>query len=236
MLSGRDRAPRHARGARCDRPRGRRARARRCARSGSGHSFTEIALTDGVAVDVGRARPGARRSIAPRAWSRSRPGSCSATLNRRLDELGLAFENLGDIDRQTLAGSISTGTHGPARGFAQRLGAGRGGRARARRRLLARDLGRRPIQPARRGADRPRGARADLRGHGPRRARLHAPPRRQPAAARRDARRPRRAHRGERPLRVLRLPAHRTALCRESRRTDEPPRPRSRARPSTRRR
>ena len=27
-------------------------------------------------------------------------------LNRRLDELGLAFENLGDIDRQTLAGSI----------------------------------------------------------------------------------------------------------------------------------
>ena len=33
-------------------------------------------------------------------------------LNRRLDELGLAFENLGDIDRQTLAGSIATGTHG----------------------------------------------------------------------------------------------------------------------------
>ena len=33
-------------------------------------------------------------------------------LNRRLDALGLAFENLGDIDRQTLAGSISTGTHG----------------------------------------------------------------------------------------------------------------------------
>ena len=33
-------------------------------------------------------------------------------LNRRLDELGLAFANLGDIDRQTLAGAISTGTHG----------------------------------------------------------------------------------------------------------------------------
>ena len=33
-------------------------------------------------------------------------------LNRRLDALGLAIENLGDIDRQTLAGSISTGTHG----------------------------------------------------------------------------------------------------------------------------
>ena len=33
-------------------------------------------------------------------------------LNRRLDQLGLALANLGDIDRQTLAGSISTGTHG----------------------------------------------------------------------------------------------------------------------------
>jgi len=33
-------------------------------------------------------------------------------LNRRLDALGLAIENLGDIDRQTIAGSIATGTHG----------------------------------------------------------------------------------------------------------------------------
>ena len=38
-------------------------------------------------------------------------------LNRRLDDLGLAFENLGDIDRQTLAGSISTGTHGTGARF-----------------------------------------------------------------------------------------------------------------------
>ena len=38
-------------------------------------------------------------------------------LNRRLDELGLAFENLGDIDRQALAGSISTGTHGTGARF-----------------------------------------------------------------------------------------------------------------------
>ncbi len=40
-----------------------------------------------------------------------------AALNRRLDALGLAFENLGDIDRQTLAGSISTGTHGTGARF-----------------------------------------------------------------------------------------------------------------------
>ena len=78
---------------------------------GSGHSFTEIALTDGVAVDVGRL---------DRVLSVDRPaglvkveaGIVLGELNRRLDALGLAFENLGDIDRQTLAGSISTGTHG----------------------------------------------------------------------------------------------------------------------------
>jgi L-gulonolactone oxidase len=78
---------------------------------GSGHSFTEIALTDGVAIDLGRL---------DRVLSVDRPaglvkveaGIVLGELNRRLDALGLAFENLGDIDRQTLAGSISTGTHG----------------------------------------------------------------------------------------------------------------------------
>jgi L-gulonolactone oxidase len=39
-------------------------------------------------------------------------GIVLADLNRELDRLGLALENLGDIDRQTLAGAISTGTHG----------------------------------------------------------------------------------------------------------------------------
>src|SRR4029078_2408896 len=72
---------------------------------GSGHSFTEIALTDGIAVDVGRL---------DRVLSVDRPaglvkveaGIVLGELNRRLDALGLAFEHLGDIDRQTLAGSI----------------------------------------------------------------------------------------------------------------------------------
>jgi len=33
-------------------------------------------------------------------------------LNRRLDAHGLALENLGDVDAQTIAGAISTATHG----------------------------------------------------------------------------------------------------------------------------
>jgi L-gulono-1,4-lactone dehydrogenase len=39
-------------------------------------------------------------------------GTVLADLNEELARLGLAMENLGDIDRQTLAGAISTGTHG----------------------------------------------------------------------------------------------------------------------------
>ena len=39
-------------------------------------------------------------------------GAILGQFNRRLDQLGVALENLGDIDKQTLAGSISTGTHG----------------------------------------------------------------------------------------------------------------------------
>jgi L-gulono-1,4-lactone dehydrogenase len=87
------------------------ARGQRVRAAGSGHSFTEIALTDAVLVRLDRLdrvldvdREGATVKV--------EAGIVLADLNRRLDDLGLALENLGDIDRQTLAGSISTGTHG----------------------------------------------------------------------------------------------------------------------------
>ena len=41
-----------------------------------------------------------------------RSGTPLHQLNAELDALGLAMVNLGDIDRQTIAGAISTGTHG----------------------------------------------------------------------------------------------------------------------------
>ncbi len=44
-------------------------------------------------------------------------GAVLHDLNRMLDGDGVAFENLGDIDRQTVAGSISTGTHGTGERF-----------------------------------------------------------------------------------------------------------------------
>jgi FAD/FMN-containing dehydrogenase len=46
-----------------------------------------------------------------------RSGTTLRSLNAALDLLGLALPNLGDIDEQTIAGAISTGTHGTGARF-----------------------------------------------------------------------------------------------------------------------
>ena len=46
-------------------------------------------------------------------------------LGAELAARGLAMENQGDIDRQQLAGAISTATHGTGAGVPEPLGAGR---------------------------------------------------------------------------------------------------------------
>ena len=84
--------------------------------SASGHSFTDIALTDGVMVRFDRLER-ILRADPSTGLVKVEAGVVLGDLNRRLDELGRAFENLGDIDRQTLAGSISTGTHGTGARF-----------------------------------------------------------------------------------------------------------------------
>ncbi|WP_322411845.1 D-arabinono-1,4-lactone oxidase [Microbacterium invictum] len=83
---------------------------------GSGHSFSAIAvapevllnlsaLSGVVAIDraAGRATLGA--------------GTPLHQVPRLLARHGLAMQNLGDIDRQTLAGALSTGTHGTGAAF-----------------------------------------------------------------------------------------------------------------------
>lgn len=79
--------------------------------AGSGHSFTDIALTDGVMLHL-EALDRVLDADPSSGLVKVEAGIVLGNLNRRLDERGRAFENLGDIDRQTLAGSISTGTHG----------------------------------------------------------------------------------------------------------------------------
>ncbi len=88
------------------------ARAGRHARVvGDGHSFTPLVQTDDLLISLDRmqgvASVDAERG-AVRVWGGTR-------LKRLGDELlahGLAQENLGDIDVQSIAGAISTGTHG----------------------------------------------------------------------------------------------------------------------------
>jgi L-gulono-1,4-lactone dehydrogenase len=79
--------------------------------AGSGHSFTEAAKTDGTMVDV-RSLSGVTDADPASGLVRVGAGTVLVELNEELHRLGLAMENLGDIDRQTIAGAISTGTHG----------------------------------------------------------------------------------------------------------------------------
>ncbi|HVQ59236.1 MAG TPA: D-arabinono-1,4-lactone oxidase [Solirubrobacterales bacterium] len=87
------------------------AAGRKVGLAGSGHSFTEAALTGGTMVDS-RLLSGVIDADPGSGLVKVAAGTVLADLNEELHRLGLAMENLGDIDRQTIAGAISTGTHG----------------------------------------------------------------------------------------------------------------------------
>jgi L-gulonolactone oxidase len=78
---------------------------------GAGHSFTAAASTDGIRVALDRLT-GPITVQAPARLVTVPAGIPLRLLNQVLAEHGLALPNLGDIDAQTLAGAISTGTHG----------------------------------------------------------------------------------------------------------------------------
>ncbi|HET6532117.1 MAG TPA: D-arabinono-1,4-lactone oxidase [Actinoplanes sp.] len=76
---------------------------------GSGHSFAAIAVADDIRMSLHRlAAPVSvdGRSVTVQA------GMPMYGLNAWLATHGLAMPNLGDIDAQTVAGAMSTGTHG----------------------------------------------------------------------------------------------------------------------------
>lgn len=78
---------------------------------GAGHSFTGIAATTGVLVRL----DGLQGIVAVDAATkrvRVAAGTRLWRLGPMLAEHGLAMENMGDIDRQSIAGATSTGTHG----------------------------------------------------------------------------------------------------------------------------
>jgi L-gulonolactone oxidase len=79
--------------------------------AGSGHSFTDLVCTDGVLLTLGAMDAIADADPAT-GLVRAQAGITLHDLGRRLAALGLALENQGDIDAQTLAGALATGTHG----------------------------------------------------------------------------------------------------------------------------
>jgi L-gulonolactone oxidase len=78
---------------------------------GAGHSFTGVAVTDGVQLRLG-ALSGVTSIDSTRGEATVRAGTPLHVLNEELAAFGYALPNLGDIDRQSLAGATGTGTHG----------------------------------------------------------------------------------------------------------------------------
>ena len=81
---------------------------------GAGHSFTTIGATSGIQLDVS-AIDGVLAVDGNRVTFGA--GTNLYQLPALLKPYGLALANMGDIDRQTIAGATSTGTHGTGRDF-----------------------------------------------------------------------------------------------------------------------
>ncbi len=81
---------------------------------GTGHSFAPICATDGTLVsliDKSEYEPGPDGSAT--FWAGTKIGTAAEIMW----EQGTSFENQGDIDVQSLAGALGTGTHGTGTDF-----------------------------------------------------------------------------------------------------------------------
>jgi FAD-linked oxidoreductase len=91
-----------------------RARGLRVKPIGTSHSFSGIAVAPDIQVDMSgltglRSSSGAEVTLGA--------GTKLHDLPALLNPLGLALQNMGDIDVQTISGATSTGTHGTGAGF-----------------------------------------------------------------------------------------------------------------------
>jgi FAD-linked oxidoreductase len=78
---------------------------------GSGHSFSPIVPTDSVLINLNKLQGVIhidRKEMTIEVWG----GTKLYELNKVLDNEELAMINMGDVDRQSLAGALCTGTHG----------------------------------------------------------------------------------------------------------------------------
>ncbi|HEX3509794.1 MAG TPA: D-arabinono-1,4-lactone oxidase [Solirubrobacteraceae bacterium] len=79
--------------------------------SGAGHSFSDVALTSGAMIVLDRMRAVLDVDRGS-GEARVQAGVTIRELGLRLAADGLAMENLGDIDVQSIGGAIATATHG----------------------------------------------------------------------------------------------------------------------------
>lgn len=83
---------------------------------GAGHSFNDIAATDGLRLHLDDYR-GLVSVNSETLVATFRGGTRLHELPALLRPHGLALANQGDVDQQAIAGAISTGTHGTGLGF-----------------------------------------------------------------------------------------------------------------------
>jgi L-gulono-1,4-lactone dehydrogenase len=86
---------------------------------GTGHSWSDVDLTEGYLVEprnligVERAEAEPLKATAPKTHLvRVLGGTPISVLNAELDRMGLALPNMGGYDAQTITGVVSTSTHG----------------------------------------------------------------------------------------------------------------------------
>jgi FAD-linked oxidoreductase len=84
--------------------------------AGAGHSFSGAAVAPGVLLELDDLN-GLVDVDRTRKLATFLAGTRLSEASRLLASHGLGLQNLGDIDRQTIAGAISTGTHGTGIGF-----------------------------------------------------------------------------------------------------------------------
>jgi FAD-linked oxidoreductase len=82
---------------------------------GSGHSFTAVGRPDDVQLVFDR--HAALVDVGPTGLVTVQAGMPLHRLNAELAARGWALTNLGDVDRQTIAGALATGTHGTGARF-----------------------------------------------------------------------------------------------------------------------
>lgn len=83
---------------------------------GSGHSFSNLIETEQILVSLDNYQ-GLVEVNKEKMQATVKAGTKLKLLGELLYQEGLAMENLGDIDVQSVAGAISTGTHGTGTGF-----------------------------------------------------------------------------------------------------------------------